>query len=63
MGLRFEKQTDSSISIRDLLITATILVSVHCDRFLARHFYDQNHRAATPRNKSQLASLAAKKLS
>lgn len=33
MGLRFEKQTDSTISIRDLLITAAILVSVHVTVF------------------------------
>ena len=38
MGLRFEKQTDSSISIRDLLITATILVSDHVTVFWFRIF-------------------------
>jgi sodium/bile acid cotransporter 7 len=33
MGLRFEKQTESPISLRDLLTTAVILISVHVTVF------------------------------
>ena len=33
MGLRFEKQTESPISLRDLLTTAVILISVHATVF------------------------------
>ena len=33
MGLRFEKQTESPISLRDLLTTAIILISIHTTVF------------------------------